>query len=80
MVLVGLSIPVIAGHLPGHCYWFINRQATQADPIRLFLGTSAGKAILFWMTSSKNVGIELPLEKVSLQQERIKIIGKERQR
>lgn len=39
---------------------------SQADPIRVFLRTSAGKAILFKITSSTNVGIGLPIFRKSL--------------
>lgn len=49
-VLGRWQIPGMVVHLPGHCYWF--RQVTQADPTRVFLRTSAGKAILFWIDLS----------------------------
>lgn len=39
---------------------------SQADPIRVFLRTSVGKAILFKITSSTNVGIGLPIFRKSL--------------
>lgn len=34
---------------------------TRADPTRVFLRTSAEKAIVFQITSSKNVGVGMPL-------------------
>lgn len=38
----------------------------QADPIRVFLRTSSGKAIPFQITGSTNVGIGLPIFSKSL--------------